>query len=265
MADGNQIPLLPGALTGFVRWTHADEQTLREAYARGGVAAAREALPGRSDSAIYNRAVALKLRSPRQVGTKRRTWPHDAQLDSEIRRAATASAERGIWTDIARRWKRPQWYISRRAADLGCSLPRNSVGTWTDAELELLHATSTHSAAHAAVLFRRRGFTRTTHAIQHKRWMMHVERGTNGVHTGRGLGALLGISQPMLARAIRSGSLKARRDGGRDAGPDAMWLIHERDVRAWLVTTPYAFDLRKVPPANQAWLVSVLAGHYAHD
>jgi hypothetical protein len=255
MADGSQLPLLPGAR--HARWAPCEIAIMREHYPAGGLDRVKPLLPHRSENAIYMAAVKMKLRAPRQANTTRRLWPHDRMLDDDIR-AEARNGGRGSWPRLAKRWGRPLWYIQRRAHDLGVQLPRCDARAWAEAEIELLHATSHLSAGHAALRFRRRGFERTEIAIQHKRHHLAIERSENGIYTERGLSQLLGCSPNVIRRAINDGELRATRE--RKDDPQSMKHITERALRDWLSAHPYAIDLRRVPPANQALVITALTG-----
>lgn len=260
-AGVEQLHLLPDSASTARPWSPSEDDALRRAYTTGGSIAALAALPGRSLPAIYNRALKLKLRSARQKGTVRHTWPHLPEIDADIHAAHARGIVRGAWKTLAQRWGRPQWYISQRAADLGLTVS-NTRTHWSDDELELIHSTAHLGASRAAVIFRRKGHARSATAIQTKRWQIGASRGHNGLHTGRALATLLGCSSNHITRSIRSGALRATSAG---TGSEAMHSIKERDIRAWLIANPCALDLRRVPPAAQPWLISVLGGRFAHD
>ncbi len=253
-ADGCQLPLLspaPGA-----RWTAVELDLLRQHYTAGGLTAAQAALPHRSAPAIYMACTKYKIRAPRQANTVRRRWSHDPRLDDEIRAQAMRNAGRGTWQTIAVRWGRPLWYVQRRAHDLGVQLPRHDARAWTEAETDLLHETAHLSAGQAALTFRRRGTPRTATAIQTRRHLLSIERSDNGVYSERGLSLLLGCGHTTIARAIKRGDLRARQE--RKGDPTSRWQITERAIRDWLAAQPYAIDLRRVPPASQALLITAL-------
>jgi hypothetical protein len=96
-----------GALARFTRWSDEEDQVLAEAYARGGIYAAREALPHRTERAIFKRAG--------RAGLKRR--PLWTPVEDERLRL--------LWGDgltlatIASRIGRPQAGVYLRAQQLG--------------------------------------------------------------------------------------------------------------------------------------------------
>lgn len=254
MADGSQSTLSRFDLP----WGLDEERTLRRVYPVGGLAAAQAALPHRSGKAIFCRASRLGLSAPRGKRPKRTTYPHSAEIDAKIRAELEANpGARGLVAAIAADIARPTWYVARRAATLGLTTSRTS--RWSEAELQLLSETSSTTARHASDAFQRRGFYRTAGAIALQRRIMKIERGEGGVHHVAGMAGLLGVTAPMLTRAIRLGHLKAKRDQGESPN-DTRVLIHERHVREWIIANPYAVDLRKIPADSHAWFVSMLAG-----
>ena len=258
MADGGAQPMRPACPKG-ARWTFEEVQLLKLHYPKGGLEAARKALPHRSDNSIYMAATKFKLRSPRIKKTSgRRLWPHVPELDDEIRAAANAGGVRCAWKRVADRWGYPLWYVQKRAHALGAVLPHVKGTHWTEEEVELLHKTAHVSAGRAAAIFRKKGFHRTETAIHTKRHHMNVERSDNGVYTERGLAQILGCSHNRIRAAINNGELRATRERKND--PHAMKHITEKALRDWLSTCPYAIELRNVPPASQALLITALTG-----
>lgn len=59
-------PALTGAVAEMRPWASHEDVLLREAYANGGIRAARAALPERSTSAIYHRAIRKGIKRRRQ-------------------------------------------------------------------------------------------------------------------------------------------------------------------------------------------------------
>lgn len=78
---------LRGALARMDPWTPAEEAVLVEAYQRGGLAAARAALPDRSPSALFHRAARLGAKrrrrwTSREVEDLREFWAEGVSLET---------------------------------------------------------------------------------------------------------------------------------------------------------------------------------------
>lgn len=114
---------LRGATLQCVAWTPAEEETLRAAYARGGIKAARRALPHRSESSICHRAERMGVQ-------RRRRWT--AADDDRLRRLWTGRDTLGKIAKTLGRSRRTTYW---RAQKLGLTLG-------VPAGFEYLHASA---------------------------------------------------------------------------------------------------------------------------
>jgi hypothetical protein len=103
---------LLGALRDRTPWTPAEDEGLRAAYSRGGIAAAMEALPGRSQLALYRRA--------QRLGVYRRTRWTQAD-DARLRKLWDgASPLREIARALGRSELTTYWRAQKLGLPLGC-------------------------------------------------------------------------------------------------------------------------------------------------
>lgn len=101
-----------GATATFAAWTEDDDARLRAAYTAGGIKAARSAFPDRTTSALYHRAIRLKLKRRRRWTTVddtklRRLWDGEQTL----RQIANALDRTPITT---------YWRAQKLGLPLGC-------------------------------------------------------------------------------------------------------------------------------------------------
>lgn len=235
-------------------WTTPEVTTVRQHYPLGGIDACMPLLPGRTRSGVYQQAAKLGLHAP-GVTHVREHWPQSDTVDAAIRRLHQAAPTRGGISALADQLKRPRWWVSKRARQLGFVTPRFSEPLWTEAEIELLHATSHVSTSNARLRFLASGFKRSESAIEVKRKRLGLHPSDNGVWNANQLAEMLGADRKTVTRWISQRELKAAR---RD--DDKRYDIHESDLRAFIIACPFRVDLRKVPPPNQAWLIELLSG-----
>lgn len=245
-------------------WTTREIELLREHYPRGGVAACMPHIQ-RSRGSIYQHANALRLRAPGETGV-REHWPNDPEIDAKIRRLHERPLLKGAVTAFADQIKRPRWYVSKRARELGLKTPRFKELPWTDAELQILHDTAHIGTANARKAFIRAGFNRSETAIHVKRKRegisMALARQDHGQYTATQLSHLFGVDAKTVTRWIALGELPAKHWGTNRTeiqGGD-MWQISERDLREFVVSHPLRIELRKIPDSNRAWFIELVAG-----
>lgn len=250
-------------MSGY-NWTTKEIALVREHYPRGGVAACLPHL-SRSRGSIYQHANAMGLRAPGESGA-RESWPNDPEIDARIRRLHETPLLKGAIAEFADKIKRPRWYVSRRARELGLKTPRFKESPWTPVEIELLHKTAHIGTANARAQFLRSGFNRSETAIHVKRKREHISvpqaRQDAGLYSAHQLAELLGVDGKTALRWIRLGELPAKRrvtDRTAQQGGDE-YVVTERDVREFIITHPLRIELRKIPDSNRAWFIELLAG-----
>ncbi|MGL6224467.1 MAG: hypothetical protein ACRC6L_12885 [Steroidobacteraceae bacterium] len=242
-------------------WTIPEVAAVQLYYPKGGIEAVEPHLPGRTRSSIYQRACALKLRSPKWSKPIRQNWPQDDRIDDDIRRLHASPPKRGDVEALATRLGRPTWWLSRRARSLGLITPRFREEPWSDAEIAIIEEHAELTPERVRAKLKKAGFTRTDTAImvKRKRLGMRVER--DGRHPAREIARLLGYDDSTVARWIRMGRLKAGEYGkDRSDGRVTSWEVTDRDLREFIIQNPTALELRRIPAANQPWLIELLTG-----
>lgn len=235
-------------------WTTTELATIRKHYSTGGVMECLVHLPWRSRQAIYQQARLMGLKAPGVTGV-RRYYPQDDHIDQQIRFLHQKPPTKGCVAALARRVGRPQWWISKRARDLGLTTPKFRDPEWSAAELDLLQTTSDLTVERARLRFRAAGFERTATAIAVKRQRAGISRlgdRTGWYRTGE-LSALLGYCRDQAGRWIAQGLLKCKREG------EFRW-VSDSQLRDFIVNHPMQIELRRIPAGNQPWFVEMLSG-----
>ena len=100
------------------------------------------------------------------------------------------------------------------------------------------------------------GYARTVTGIHLKLKRMRFKEDVS-FYSANGLARALGIDNHTVARWIRAGHLKAKHRGTErteQQGGD-IYLIHEKDIRRFILEHPTDIDLRKV---DQLWFLDVI-------
>jgi ribosomal protein L37E len=258
-ADISRVPGAASRPSGYF-WATTELATLRAVYPVGGVAAAMAALPHRKRSAIYGKARQLGVNAPRQlVGTagKRfaKKYPTTDQIDQAIRDGYATATKRGDYTAIAVRCGRPAWWVQKRAAVLGVTRTnRTRLDAWKAAEIEILEEWAHCDAKVIRQKLARAEFDRTLTAICIQIKRRKLDRTDPDKWTAPDLAGLLGVNPATIADWINRRGLAATK---RTHGPHGVWVLHRRDVRAWIRANPRFVDLRRV---DQPWFMDLVFG-----
>ena len=195
-------------------WLMTDLKTLREIYPAHGVKACVQALPGRTERAIHQQARKHGLRAPGQPET-RQSYPPNEHLDNQIRRLYGSALQRGAIAEFAKRHRRPKWWVSKRAAELGVVKPISD-RNWSPPELDLLARTAHLTPIAASQQFKKAGHSRTVSAIASARkraGLYQTEaRLEAGVYTAHQVSELLGLDNTTVIRWINLKLIKATRE-----------------------------------------------------
>jgi hypothetical protein len=148
----------------------------------------------------------------------------------------------------------PEGALYRRALQLGIYRPRQRF--WTDKELEILERNAANSISRIQSALERAGFQRTRHAIALKMWEMNF-RLNRPYYSARSLGMALGFGNgDKVVSWVKKGLLYARvMDSEVEARKRDLLLIHEVDVRRFILKNPNLIDLRKV---DQLWFFEIM-------
>ena len=148
----------------------------------------------------------------------------------------------------------PHWALKKRARELG--LARTKEKPWSEPELEILERYAWMSDERIRLKLKAAGHSRTVTAIHLKLKRMQFKDDPS-FYSANGLAQALGIDNHTVARWIRAGHLKAKRRGTertQQQGGDS-YLIHEKDVRRFILKHPTDIDLRKV---DQLWFLDLI-------
>jgi hypothetical protein len=259
MADGTPTTTPVPAPARPNRWTTTESAKLRASFPTGGIAAARAALPHRSDLALRAQASRLGLRSP--ISPKD---PARAAYIERLRAAIREVYDRGLkWGDIkalCERFDCNRMLIYQHMLRMGLQPVQLKAKPWTPAELELLEETAHLGINAAERRFRKSGFKRSRAAIMVQRTRNDVSAQTakddHGLRTTGALGTLLGVTDATIRGWLRMG-LKAERRGTAEG---CHYLIRDADLRRWIVDHPLRVNLNRIPEASRPWFVTMLAG-----
>ena len=187
----------------------------------------------------------------------RRKYIFTDQIDQRIREIyqnhPDAKTRPGIRL-LAKKVGMPHWSLKRRAHELG--LARTKEQRWSEPELEILARHAWMSDERIRLKLKAAGYPRTVTGIHLKLKRMRFKEDM-GFYSANGLARALGIDNHTVARWIRAGHLKAKYRGTErteQQGGD-IYLIHEKDVRRFILQHPSDIDLRKV---DQLWFLDVI-------
>ena len=149
----------------------------------------------------------------------------------------------------------PKSVINRRARILGLSRPRE--GPWSAKELAILERYAHLTNEGIRQKLAEAGFHRTVTAIRLRIEHLRLRQNTP-YYTASSVANCFGVDHHCVTRWIRLGYLKAKPRGTQrttEQGGDTL-LIHEREIRRFIIDHPTQFDIRKCDPV---WLIDLLA------
>jgi len=235
-------------------WKTTEHAILREHYPVGGIEACEERLPHRTRGAIFQQARRLGLRAPK---SQPRSKPYETNewIDAQIRRVYEAGLKPGDRNRLSRALRRPAWWITRRAVELGVSTGKAN-SDWSREEVQIVEETLELTPRVVSNKLRAAGYSRTPTAIVVKRKRLGL-RQYRDTYTARELAELMGIRcQKTVGRWIESGMLKAKRRGS-GYGANDPWEIAPSAVRNLIIDFTAEIDIRK---CDKFWLVDLLSG-----
>ncbi|TFZ55569.1 hypothetical protein E4V01_21850 [Methylorubrum sp. Q1] len=232
-----------------------EDAFLREHYVKRGAAWRAERLPGRTVNSVYGRTYNLKITRSRDKA-KIESSP---LIDAMIRSAYLGSRPTGFITKLAKQVARPEWWVSRQAANLGLEAARNP-RPWTDAEIAFVQARGMLPAHLISRQMARRGWRRTAAAIANMRTSGRMDRLDSQHFSAFALAEVMGVDGATVMKWIRNGWLEAKPRGQArtEAQRGDGWIIHERAVVAFAVKHPTRISLSKLEP-NKVWFLDLMA------
>src|SRR5208283_674945 len=155
---------------------------------------------------------------------------------------------------LAKKVGMPHWALKKRARELG--LTRTKELPWGERELEILAGYAWMSDERIRLKLKAAGYPRTVTAIHLKLKRMRFKHDAS-FYSANGLAQALGIDSHAVTRWIKSGHLKAKLRGtARTVQQNGdIYLIHEKDVRRFILEHPSDIDLRKV---DQLWFLDLI-------
>lgn len=228
-------------------WTGREEKLLRETYPSG----------------IYNHARGMGIDGPataRRGGRPRERWASNEQIDRIITEVYQRAPKKNDIKKLAVTVGRPRWWVSKRAQKLGLVAPRFKEPPWSEAEIELVAANAHKAPPTIRLILAGKGFRRSPTAILVKLKRLGTGTGKNADvdhYTATALAKLFGIDVKSLTRWIDKGWLRAAKRGTArvEAQGGDEWWIHRRDIRAFIIESTAAVDIRKV---DKFWFVEIL-------
>lgn len=243
-------------------WTRREMDALEEAWKVGGMKAAREALPHRSEASLRGKVDALNLNLP---GRKRYERIPDSEMewvDAALRRAYRDG--RPDLVQLSLQLNRPKGALKSRACLLGLARPAARNGLeWTDDESRLLAECLNAGLAIRTVhkRFLRAGFKRSLTAIACRVSRSNLSWQRNFLVSTE-VAVMFDVDPKIVHGWLRAGLLKAKRAPGpssiRDVSDrDKLWQIQVEDVREFMLTHPERWEHRKM---QQQILLDLLCG-----
>jgi len=155
---------------------------------------------------------------------------------------------------LAKKVGMPHWALKKRARELG--LARTKEQPWSESELGILARYAWMSDERIRLKLKAAGYARTVTAVHLKLKRMRFKHDGN-FYSANGLAQALGIDSHAVTRWIKSGYLKAKfRGTARTEQQNGdIYLIHEKDVRRFILEHPTDIDLRKV---DQLWFLDLI-------
>ena len=188
---------------------------------------------------------------------RHRKYLFSDQSDQLIREAYLSRHDAKIPLSIQMLAKRigiPHWAVKKRARELG--LARTKELPWSERELAILARYAWMSDERIRLKLKAAGYARTVTGIHLKLKRMRFKH-DGSFYSANSLSQALGIDPHAVTRWIRSGHLKAKLRGtarGPQQNGDT-YVIHEKDVRRFVLEHPTEIDLRKV---DQLWFLDLI-------
>ena len=187
----------------------------------------------------------------------RRKYVFTDQIDQLVReiylKSPDAKTRPGIRL-LAKKVGMPYWALKKRARELG--LARTKELPWGEPELEILARYAWMSDERIRLKLKAAGYSRTVTGIHLKLKRMRFKH-DGSFYSACSLAQGLGIDPHAVTRWIKSGHLTAKLRGSartKQQNGD-IYLIHEKDVRRFILEHPTDIDLRKV---DQLWFLDLI-------
>jgi hypothetical protein len=202
-------------------------------------------------------AATLCVARDRVKAQGRRKYIFTDQIDRLIRESYHDRREEKTRFNIrllAKKVGMPHWALKKRARELGLAQSKELL--WSEAELAILSRYAWMSDERIRLKLKAAGYARTVTGIHLKLKRMRFKH-DGSFYSASGLAQALGIDSHAVTRWIKSGHLKAKfRGTARTEQQNGdIYLIHEKDVRRFIVEHPTDIDLRRV---DQIWFLDLI-------
>jgi len=234
----------------YAVWTRQELDVLSAVWPTGGIKAALEALPGRSENSIRGKVDALCLTMPFRKEYTR--YESSEFIDAAIKRAYLNG--RPDLTALAKTTGRTKGWLKWRAGTLGvrCTITGSPACGWQPAEDDIVTAgvdaglnaggihKRLHNAGHRRSLNAVVSRIKTLELSAHRHWW-----------TANQVAMAMGYDVGAVTRWIEKGWLRAKRRPGLTSlmeNNDArfFWAIAPAAVRDFMLEHPEAWDHRKM-------------------
>jgi len=233
------------------QWTAREERWLRDNYRYQGVAECARQL-GRKQDSVRNKATNIGL------SRKHGRYELTPTIEADIR-GAYPHPKKGQVQAICQRHGVPREWVLRKAWEIGAKVPRGDGGNgrWTEEELQILNDKAHLSCDGVVKALKRKGYHRTTAAVAYRRWQERVTADQSGYHSATQAAELIGIRPETMASECRRGRIKAKAHDsqGADHQTAYAWMIHERDLRRYIMANPTTVRRDHV---DLVWLIDLL-------
>ena len=149
----------------------------------------------------------------------------------------------------------PHWALKKRARELG--LARTKELPWSETELEILARYAWMSDERIRLKLKAAGYSRTVTGIHLKLKRMRFKH-DGSFYSANGLAQALGIDSHAVTRWIKERPLESQaawHSTRTEQQNGDIYLIHEKDVRRFILEHPTDIDLRKV---DQLWFLDLI-------
>lgn len=247
-------------LTRPRRWTGDELELLLQEYPAGDLDDLAEKL-GRKRSTLNCKASELKIRRTVYIRKKRRKHEMTPEIEAELRSVyARGRRYSGEINALARRFKRPRWWVSQQAIYLALVPKRTKEPNWCDRELKILEVNAHRSPEHIRSKLKKEGFQRTLTGIVLKRKRLKLTAPNLNGYSANRLAGALGVDPQAVTGWIKKGWLKSEGRGlhytEAQNGSEGYW-IRPLWVKRFIVEHAEMLDLGKV---DRSWFVEILAG-----
>ena len=238
-------------------WTPEEDAVLRAHYtAPGGPQRCPRLLPGRTITAVYNRAKligipAVAVAPPKQAAKHVLT----AEIEAAIRRAYSSGSKRGYLLAAAKATGKPTQWLAKQAGRIGVARIRRK-GPYSEAEDALIAQWAHLSSETVARKLRAKGFDRSAGSIADRRRNLAVD--TSDYYSTQELARLFGLNDNTIFRWVKVEGLVAER--ASDA-PAAGYKVRRNNLKRWIAGHAQCIDLRKIYAAgSQFWFLDLAFG-----